>query len=240
MPHGASSRQAVASLSRSATLSPGRRMNSQRRRPGPPDTTVVGRRGSQSCQLIGVHTRRSRGTTSTMSQSKKKPRSVTALPRCRRTKLLAPSQPTTQRAPISRRSPSGLATTSATCHLPARMSTTSRARCTATDGQGVHPRIERPLELGLREHVGFRPARESRVLASDDEERLAGGVPLLVGIGLGQERQLLPEAGGLQDAGDLVVEVDCPGQRIRHGLLLEYADLPAPLPKQKTAYEMRT
>ena len=62
--------------SRSAGSSSGRRMNSQRRRPGPPDTTVVGRGGSQTCTLIGVEHASSCRTTSTMSQSKKNPRSV--------------------------------------------------------------------------------------------------------------------------------------------------------------------
>jgi len=57
-------------------LSPGRRMNSQRRLPGPPETTVVGRTGSQTCPLMGSQRRGSCGITSTISQSKKKPRSV--------------------------------------------------------------------------------------------------------------------------------------------------------------------
>ncbi len=38
-------------------VSSGRRMNSHRRRPGPPDTSVVGRPGSQICTLMGSKTR---------------------------------------------------------------------------------------------------------------------------------------------------------------------------------------
>ncbi len=76
-------------------VSPGIRMNSQRRRPGPPDTAVVGRAGSQIWRLIGFHSRSSWGRTSTINQSKKKPRSVICVGMCARTKLLAPSQPIT-------------------------------------------------------------------------------------------------------------------------------------------------
>ncbi len=65
-PNGASSRQAVSSRLSSAVLSPGRRMNSQRRRPGPLATTVVGLAGSQICTLVGVN---SRGRCSSTSQS---------------------------------------------------------------------------------------------------------------------------------------------------------------------------
>ena len=61
-PHGASRRHAAASLFSSSSVSCGRRMNSQRRRPGPPETSVVGRAGSQSCQLIGPSSAGSCGT----------------------------------------------------------------------------------------------------------------------------------------------------------------------------------
>ncbi|GAA3309872.1 hypothetical protein GCM10020295_75570 [Streptomyces cinereospinus] len=68
-PHGSSSRHAVSGVFSSATLSCGSRMNSQRRRPGPPETIVVGRRGSHSCQFIGDHSASSCGSVSTISQS---------------------------------------------------------------------------------------------------------------------------------------------------------------------------
>ena len=59
----------TASRSSSSIDSSGRRMNSQRRRPGPPDTAVVGRTGSQIWRLIGSNTRGSSSTTSTINQS---------------------------------------------------------------------------------------------------------------------------------------------------------------------------
>ena len=59
----------VASWPSSSSVSSGRRMNSQRRRPGPPDTAVVGRAGSQIWRLIGSNTRGSSRMTSTISQS---------------------------------------------------------------------------------------------------------------------------------------------------------------------------
>jgi hypothetical protein len=98
MPHGSSSRHAVSSVLSSSMLSPGSRMNSHRRRPGPPDTSVVGRAGSQIWMFSGRHIFGSCGTTSTISQSKKNPRSVTVAPSCERTKLLEPSQPTAKLA----------------------------------------------------------------------------------------------------------------------------------------------
>ncbi len=58
----------ASSLSESI-VSPGSAMNSQRRRPGPPDTQVVGRAGSQICTLSGSKVRGSAKMTSTMSQS---------------------------------------------------------------------------------------------------------------------------------------------------------------------------
>src|SRR5207237_5568949 len=81
---------------------------------------------------------------------------------------------------------------------------------------GKTPRagIEHALELGLPEHVGLGPAREACVPASDAKKRLARGVSPLVDVGrLGPPGQLLPQPGGLQDAGDLVVEVDRARQR---------------------------
>ena len=47
----------MASWPSSSSDSSGRRMNSHRRRPGPPDTAVVGRFGSQIWRLIGSNTR---------------------------------------------------------------------------------------------------------------------------------------------------------------------------------------
>ena len=73
--------------------SSGSRMNSHRRRPGPPGTIVVGRFGSHSCQAGGSNTRSSCRTRSMMSQSKKKPRSCIGAPISVRTKLFAPSAP---------------------------------------------------------------------------------------------------------------------------------------------------
>src|SRR5262249_30431905 len=92
---------------------------------------------------------------------------------------------------------------------------------------------ERPLELGLREHVGLRPAGETRSSGADDQERLAGGVPPLVDVrGLGEARDVRAQAGGLEDARDLVIEVDCAGERIGRGLLLEHGRAPAALAEQ--------
>src|SRR5262249_39218466 len=100
-------------------------------------------------------------------------------------------------------------------------------------GERACPRVERPLELGLREHVGLRPAGETRASRTDDEKRLAGGVPPLVDVrGLGEARDVPAQPGGLEDAGDLVVEVNRAGERIGRGLLLEHADAPTPLAEQ--------
>ena len=74
-------------------------MNSQRRRPGPPDTTVVGRAGSQICRLSGIeHARLVRGSRR-RSASRRRSRGRRWSRRAEmRTVLLAPSQPTTYRA----------------------------------------------------------------------------------------------------------------------------------------------
>src|SRR5204862_108382 len=60
---------AVASSFKHSIASPGSAMNSQRRRPGPPDTTVVGRAGSQIWTFSGSNDRDSLKTTSTTNQS---------------------------------------------------------------------------------------------------------------------------------------------------------------------------
>ena len=90
-------------------------MNSQRRRPGPPETTVVGRAGSQICRLIGSNSRTSSSTTSTISQSWKKPLSSAPTPSSRRTVEFAPSQPTTYRAVTVVPSAQPTVTTSSCC-----------------------------------------------------------------------------------------------------------------------------
>ncbi len=164
-PHGASSRQAVASLLSSSMLSPGRRMNSQRRRPG-----SAGDQRRRPRRIADLDVERTPapsarcGRTSTISQSKKKPRSVTVAPSCRRTKLLAPSQP----IDVARARRAALAVGRARRRARRRR----RPRASADDlaaavhldvGQRARARASSSaLELGLREHVGLRPAARAR------------------------------------------------------------------------------
>jgi len=72
--------------------------------------------------------------------------------------------------------------------------------------------VQQSLELGLREHVRLRPARRARRLALEAEQRLARGVAPLVDVRrLGHPDEAVGDARGLQDASDLVVEVDSTG-----------------------------
>src|SRR5262249_48000060 len=103
--------------------------------------------------------------------------------------------------------------------------------------QATRPRIECALELRLREHVRLRPARDAHLLATDQQQRVAGRVLPLVDVGgLGETWQLVAESGSLENSRDLVVEVHGARQRIRHRLLLEHADLPALLAEQDGEY----
>ena len=78
--------------------------------------------------------------------------------------------------------------------------------------QRTGARVEQSLELGLREHVRLRPARRARRLALEAEQRLARGVAPLVDVRrLGHPDEAVGDARGLQDASDLVVEVDSTG-----------------------------
>ncbi|SCE38019.1 hypothetical protein GA0115252_14435 [Streptomyces sp. DfronAA-171] len=92
----------------------------------------MGRSGSHSCQFIGDHSSSSWGRQSTISQSWKKPRSVTEVAIRERTKLFAPSAPTTYRA----RTSAGPApeVRSSTSSGPCSMPVTSQPRCTVTVG----------------------------------------------------------------------------------------------------------
>ena len=93
---------------------------------------MVGRAGSQIWTLSGRHTDGTCGRTSTISQSKKKPRSVTAASMAPRTKLLAPSQPTTNDASIRCSAPPAPRTSSLATASLAYTPATSRPRCTST------------------------------------------------------------------------------------------------------------
>ena len=104
--------------------------------PGAGDTAVRGRAGSQTWRLLGLNSRASFGTTSQTSQSWVKPRSVTVLPRCSRTKLLAPSQPTTQRADRTC-GPSGPSTVTSTRSSCSVSAVTAYGRSTVTPGSSV-------------------------------------------------------------------------------------------------------
>ncbi len=64
-----SSRQTLASVRNSSRVSPGTRMNSQRRWSGPAETAVRGRAGSQTWRLLGLNSTGSFSTTSQTSQS---------------------------------------------------------------------------------------------------------------------------------------------------------------------------
>ena len=134
-------------------------MNSKRRRPGPPETSVVGRAGSQSCQLIGPSQRGSLGSTSTTSQSKWKPRSCQPEPMRSRTELFAPSQPTAKRARSSRVPPSARRASSSTASAPRR----------APD------RLTAPLDRHRRQR---RATRASRIRSSSGwQNMLDSGQP---------------------------------------------------------------
>ncbi len=98
MSNSESSFQTLASPPNSSGDSWSSRMNSQRRWPGPAETAVRGRAGSQTWRLFGTNSRPSCGTTSQVSQSLKNAKSVAVSPASSRTTLLAPSQPITQRA----------------------------------------------------------------------------------------------------------------------------------------------
>jgi hypothetical protein len=56
--------------------------------------------------------------------------------------------------------------------------------------------------------------------------------PFVEVAGLGEARQRVAESRALEDASDLVIEVDRAGERIRRGLLLEHAHAPALLPEE--------
>jgi hypothetical protein len=85
----------------------------------------------------------------------------------------------------------------------------------------------------LRKHVGLGPARNPHIQAANRQQRFAARVLPLVDVrGFAEPRNLFAEPRGLEDAGDLMIEVNCPGQRIELWLFFHHRDVPAALTQQ--------
>src|SRR6478609_3680952 len=135
------------------------------------------------------------------------------MPTRSRTVLLAPSHPTTKRA-----------------------STAADARPPADLHGGLlgGGRLDQPLERRLPEHAGVRPAARPDRSAAEAQERLARAVaPLVLAARLGDRPKLGTDAEALEDAPDLVVEVDRPRQVVRRGVALDHDDPTTPLPQER-------
>ena len=117
---------------------------------------------------------------------------------------------------------------------PASSPTTSQPRQHVDGSERARLRVEQALELGLREHVRLGPAGEAAATGWRSSSSISPAcVAPLVDVGrLGERGELVADPGGLQDAGDLVVEVHRARQRVRRRLLLEDADPPAALAEQ--------
>ena len=81
------------------------------------------------------------------------------------------------------------------------------------------------LELGLVEHRRCRPAGRAVAGPAESQQRRARAVTPFVDVGrLADRPQLVADAARLEDATDLVVEVDGPRQRVRLRPPLEHRD----------------
>jgi len=99
--------------------------------------------------------------------------------------------------------------------------------------------FEHALEVGLVEHVRAGPAGQARdALAAEGEQRLTGGVaPLGRAGGVAQRAHFVRHAGRLEDAADLVVEVDRAGERIGPRPALQHRCPPAAPGEQDREHE---
>ena len=85
------------------------------------------------------------------------------------------------------------------------------------------PVVEHVLELGLVEHRAVRPAADAGAAESEAQQGATLGVaPFVVVRHLGDRGELPADPAALQDAGDLVVEVDRSGERVRRRPALEH------------------
>src|SRR5262245_60391002 len=74
---------------------------------------------------------------------------------------------------------------------------------------GARPRVEQALEIGLCAHVGIGPTRQTGRTATKAQERFTGSIAPFVEIRrLAETWDVVTEAASLQDAGDLVIEVN--------------------------------
>ena len=242
-PTRASSRQAVAAIdSAPRATRAGRRMNSQRRRPGPPETSVVGRAGiaelpverRPDARLVRDHVDdqpvegEAEIVTARADRAAHEAVRAVAADDAARAHARAP-RPSSLRAPSSTASPASCST----C--------TSWPRSTRTFGNERARALERRFESRLVTHVRVRPAREpGLLLAPEAQQDLARGVaPLVDRRGLGEAREVAGDAGGLQHARDLVIEVHRARQRIGRRLALEHDDAAPALREQDREREAR-
>jgi hypothetical protein len=108
-----------------------------------------------------------------------------------------------------------------------------RAAPADVHAEGPRSPFQHGVEAGLVEHRREGPSGRPQADAAQAEQRGPLAVAPLVDVGgLGDLGQLGADAGRLEDAADLVVEVDRPGQRIGLRLALEDGDGMAVLGQQ--------
>src|SRR5271165_6867796 len=101
--------------------------------------------------------------------------------------------------------------------------------------QRLDVRVHHPLELRLSEHVGDRPAARPHAARVEVEQHLAVGVAPLVAVArFGDPGDVRHQAGGLENACDLMIEVDGTRKRIKVGPALDDDDFVAKTPEQQS------
>ena len=197
---------------------------------------VAGCRESQTWCAPGQTGSSSSETTSSTSQRSGRPSSRIDVPIKERTVLLAPSQPSTARARTDRSAPLSRSTAVTSTVVPSWLRpVTSTPRTTVIRGRSLRGRRQFQLEVGLvHQRALWPPVHPGRRVARELGEHPVGAVQQAEARHRpAARRDRVGDARVLEDAEDLVVQVDGAGQRIGGAVLLEHEDVEPPVGQQE-------